>query len=171
MDTEAWVKPHRPLPALLSTPAEPFGGLPSLPYLLSGMTSSRFRAPHPRRMRPEGLGGCAWGVWKTSFLSVCLLPQTWLRKPRVIYSCRKSQAFLGQTRGSFRNVVREFPPGRVVKVHLPCSVGDMSLIPGQGTKIPHATEQLISCATTRESAPQRETPHDPTKILPAATKT
>ena len=94
----------------------------------------------------------------------------WLRKPRIIYNCRKSQAFLGQTSNSFRNMVRDFPCGPVVK-NLPCSVGDVSLIPGQGTKIPHDAEQLISCATTRESAPQRKTSRDPTKIPPAATKT
>ena len=89
----------------------------------------------------------------------------------IIYNCRKSQAFLSQTSGSFRNTISEFPRGPGVKVHLPCNVGDMSLIPGQGNKIPHAAEQLISCVTTRESVPQRKTPHDPTKILPAATKT
>ena len=56
----------------------------------------------------------------------------------IIYNCRKSQAFLSQTSGSFRNTVSEFPRGPGVKVHLPCNVGDMSLIPGQGNKIPHA---------------------------------
>ena len=33
-----------------------------------------------------------------------------------------------------------FPGGPVVK-NLPCNVGDMGLIPGGGTKIPHATGQ------------------------------
>ena len=38
--------------------------------------------------------------------------------------------------------------------NLPCNAGDAGLIPGQGTKIPHATEQLNPYAlgaTTRES--------------------
>ena len=32
----------------------------------------------------------------------------------------------------------------------PCKAGDLSLTPGQGTRIPHATEQLSLCATTLE---------------------
>ena len=34
-----------------------------------------------------------------------------------------------------------FPGGPVVK-NLPCNAGDVGSIPGQGTKIPHVTEQL-----------------------------
>ena len=38
-----------------------------------------------------------------------------------------------------------FPGGPMVK-NLPCSAGDASLIPGgEGTKIPHAGEQLSPC--------------------------
>ena len=33
----------------------------------------------------------------------------------------------------------------------PCNEGDMGSIPGQGTKIPQATEQLSPCTTTTES--------------------
>ena len=36
-------------------------------------------------------------------------------------------------------------------VNPPCSVGTVGLIPGQGTKILHAAEQLSLCAATRES--------------------
>ena len=36
---------------------------------------------------------------------------------------------------------RDFPCGPVVKSPT-CNAGDAGLIPGPGTKIPHATEQL-----------------------------
>ena len=38
-------------------------------------------------------------------------------------------------------VARQFPGGPVVK-NLPCNAGDGGLIPGQGSKIPHAAKQL-----------------------------
>ena len=44
---------------------------------------------------------------------------------------------------------RGFPGGPVVK-NPPCNVGDMGLIPGLGTKIAHAVEQLSPRATKRE---------------------
>jgi len=44
----------------------------------------------------------------------------------------------------------DFPGGPVVKSP-PCNAGDMSLIPGQGTKIPHAAGQLSPGAATTES--------------------
>ena len=50
----------------------------------------------------------------------------------------------------------EFPRGPVVKNPIPCNVGNPVLIPGEGTKIPHATEQLNPCATTTEPPPQLE---------------
>ena len=40
--------------------------------------------------------------------------------------------------------------------NLPCNAGDTGLIPGLGTKIPHAEEQLIPSATTTELASQLE---------------
>ena len=40
--------------------------------------------------------------------------------------------------------------GRMVK-NPPSSAGDTGSIPGQGTKIPYATEQLSPQATSRES--------------------
>ena len=58
----------------------------------------------------------------------------------------------------------EFPGGPVVE-NLPCNAVDMGSIPGWGTKIPHAMEQLSSCATTRESMHHNE------KTRPATTKT
>ena len=45
---------------------------------------------------------------------------------------------------------RDFPGGPVVK-NPPCSAGDTGSIPGQGTKIPHATGQLSLHATTTET--------------------
>ena len=39
--------------------------------------------------------------------------------------------------------LEDFPGGPEVR-NLPCNEGDMGLIPGWGTKIPHATEQLLS---------------------------
>ena len=44
---------------------------------------------------------------------------------------------------------RDFPGGPVVK-NPPYNAGDAGLIPGQGTKIPHAVEQLSPHATTTE---------------------
>ena len=46
--------------------------------------------------------------------------------------------------------MRNFPDGPVVK-NLPCNAGDVSSIPGQGTKTPHAPGQLSLSTTTRES--------------------
>ena len=40
--------------------------------------------------------------------------------------------------------VRDFPGGPVVK-NLPCNAGDTGSVPGQGTKIQHAMEQLSPC--------------------------
>ena len=60
----------------------------------------------------------------------------------------------------------DFPGGPVVK-NLPCNAGDAGLIPGQGTKIPHALRQLSLSVTSIE--PKHHTkklPHDPTKIPP-----
>ena len=45
--------------------------------------------------------------------------------------------------------MRDFPGGSVVK-NLPCNAGVTGLIPGQGTKIPHATEKLSPRASTIE---------------------
>ena len=47
--------------------------------------------------------------------------------------------------------LRDFPGGPVVK-NPPYKAGDAGSIPGQGTKIPHATGQLSPCTSTRESA-------------------
>ena len=48
--------------------------------------------------------------------------------------------------------IRDFPGGPVVK-NPPCNAGHVGLIPGWGTKIPHATEQVSLCLATRVCAP------------------
>ena len=50
---------------------------------------------------------------------------------------------------SYKTDAWDFPGGPVVK-NPPSNAGDAGLIPGQGTKIPHAMEQLSPCATTAE---------------------
>ena len=62
-----------------------------------------------------------------------------------------------------KHFFRDFLDGPEVK-NLPGNAGDVGSIPGQGTKIPHAKEQLSLHASTRESCSM-------TKILCAATKT
>ena len=48
-----------------------------------------------------------------------------------------------------KNVLWYFPGGLVVK-NPPCHAGNMGSIPGQGIKLPHATEKLSPWATTTE---------------------
>ena len=49
----------------------------------------------------------------------------------------------------------DFPGDPAVK-NLPCNAKDEGLISGQGTKIPHATEQLSLSHNYRACAPQLE---------------
>ena len=51
--------------------------------------------------------------------------------------------------------LRDFPGGPVVK-NLPCNAEVVGSLLGQGTKIPHAEEQLSPCTTTRESMHDNE---------------
>ena len=68
-----------------------------------------------------------------------------------------------------------FPGGLVVKNPL-CNAGDPGSSPGQGTKIPEATEQLSLHSTTAKSAhseawiPQLESCAPQWNILPATTQ-
>ena len=48
----------------------------------------------------------------------------------------------------------DFPGGPVVR-QPSCNAGDASLIPGQGTEIPHAAGQLSPHCTTREKPTHR----------------
>ena len=56
----------------------------------------------------------------------------------------------------------DFPGGPVLK-NLPCNTADMGSIPGRGTKILLASEQLSPCATSRVWAPPWEILHDAAK--------
>ena len=50
---------------------------------------------------------------------------------------------------------RDFPGSPIVK-NLFCNAGDEGSIPGQGTKIPHAPEQLTPHAATRRPVSHKE---------------
>ena len=54
----------------------------------------------------------------------------------------------------------DFPGGPMVK-NLPCNAGDVSSIPGQGTKIPQAAEQLSPGTRTPESTHHNLIVHAP----------
>ena len=54
----------------------------------------------------------------------------------------------------------DFPGGQVVK-NLLSNAGDTGLIPGQGTKIPHAAGQLSPRTTTTELVCLNERAHVP----------
>ena len=70
----------------------------------------------------------------------------------------------------------DFTGGPVIK-RLPCNAGDVGSIPGQWTKVPHATEKLSWSPTTTEPAhsgvheQQLKSSCTPKKILCAETKT
>ena len=49
----------------------------------------------------------------------------------------------------------DFPGGPVIK-NPPCKAGDAGSIPSQGTRIPHAVEQLSPLATAKESMRHNE---------------
>jgi len=55
---------------------------------------------------------------------------------------------------SLRAVSGDFPGGLVVK-NPSSSAGDVGSIPGQGTRIPHATEQVSPCTATEEACIQQ----------------
>ena len=55
----------------------------------------------------------------------------------------------GPVVANIRGHSRDFPGGAVVK-NPPYNGGDAGSIPGQGTRIPHAMEQLSPHATTTE---------------------
>ena len=66
---------------------------------------------------------------------------------------------------------RDFPGGPVVG-NAPSNAGDTGLIPGRGTRIPHAVGQLIPRATTTELTCLKYRAHAPQleRSLRAATK-
>ena len=80
----------------------------------------------------------------------------------------------GVARFRYKRRQRDFPVGAVVK-NPPGNAGDVGLIPGQGTKIPHAAEQLGLHTTgpgdSRAHVPQLDRPRATARIQHAATKT
>ena len=69
-----------------------------------------------------------------------------------------------------KNSLMVLPHGPVK--NLPCITGDESSTPGQGTKIPHALEQLSLHVTTRDSlCTTTKEPHVATRIPHSASKT
>ena len=67
---------------------------------------------------------------------------------------------LTQERGGTLKITlpaRDFPIGSVVK-NPPCNAGDMTLIPGQGTKISPVEEQLSPCHNLKVHDPQERSP-------------
>ena len=75
-------------------------------------------------------------------------PCSWKYIPRFL-GTKRHHIYNSFSSGSERNY-RDFPGCPVVK-NLPSNAGDMGLIPGWGTKIPHAAGQLSPHATTREA--------------------
>ena len=64
----------------------------------------------------------------------------------------------------------DLPGGLVVK-NLPCNAGDVGSIPGQGTKIPPAAEQLSPCPRITEPMHHNlRVRAQQSKISPDATK-
>ena len=49
--------------------------------------------------------------------------------------------------------------------NLPCDAGDVGLIPGQGTKIPHAMKQLSPFITTKETVCRNQDLTQPNKYF------
>ena len=56
--------------------------------------------------------------------------------------------FKGKTKVHLKKT-SDFPGGPVIK-NLPSNAGDVGLIPGFGTKIPHAAKQLSPCTANTE---------------------
>ena len=85
-------------------------------------------------------------------------------RERLRHGKSKNMSFLG-----FNS--RDFPGGPVVK-NLLCNAGDVGTIPGQGTKIPHASKQLrLPILTTEPKHHNQRTCVLSRKILPSTTNT
>ena len=73
------------------------------------------------------------------------------------------QHFTDRRELSQTNPSGDFPGGPVV-MNLPSNVGVMGLIPGQETKISHASGQLCWCFSTRGACTLQLKPNTATKI-------
>ena len=94
---------------------------------------------------------------QVSVIKINIIFITILRKSLIKSWVRAQTEFLLYKQVSFNLTfltykmgLRDFPRGPLVK-NLPCNTGDMGSIPGQGTRVPHAVEQLSPSTTTRES--------------------
>ena len=65
--------------------------------------------------------------------------------------------------------MKDFPGGPVVK-NRPSNAWDAGLIPGRGTQIPHAVEQLSLCAATGEKPASRNKGSHTPQLRPDAAK-
>ena len=77
-------------------------------------------------------------------------------EPRIFTFTLRAVGFYSYSRqawASFKHTLVDFPGGPVVE-NPPSNAGDMNLISGWGTKIPHAVGQLSLCTTTREDSGQ-----------------
>ena len=126
-----------------------------LPHDLCHGRSTSLRPPTPRD------GGAWWAAVYGVAQSRTRLKQ--------LSSSSSSSSLAIKKNNNLESQGGDFHGSPVVK-NLPCNTGHMGSIPGQKTKILHATEQLSLCATSRESVPRREGSCMTTKILHVATK-
>ena len=118
-----------------------------LPGALSGSHPSASRASHA-----SGFTSSEWPF---------LTPTVTSSVPSELSLPHWTLFFFFATVETFAKVcVRTFPSDPVVKI-LPCSAGDAGLIPDQGTKIPHISEQQSLSTTTTESMSRKEDPTQP----------
>ena len=107
--------------------------------------------------RPSVL--CHGGLSRRQLITQKLLPSAQEESER-LWTRQKSQSTSAHPLASDdKHPFQDFPGGSVVK-NLPCSTGDITSIPGWGTKIPHALEQLSPRATTRVHLLQHKISHD-----------
>ena len=86
-------------------------------------------------------------LYPTKRGKLCFLPK--LVRWKIPY--RKEGSDDAKNKSHYRQISQDFPGGPVVK-NLPCNARDSGSTPGQGTKIPHAMQQLSPSSTTTEPA-------------------
>ena len=87
-------------------------------------------------------------IWRDTFPKTAIW---WPARRWEVLSIRGTQ---------IKTTARGFPAGRVVKIP-PCNAGEVGLIPGQGTKIPHTTSNYWACDHNwRVRALQWKTSHE-----------
>ena len=119
--------------------------------------------------QPKPSATCLWSTFP-AFLdysqnSLCSLQTSEALHPSPSWNALLYLIHLSKLYLFFKIKFRDFPGGPVVK-NLPSSAGDVDSIPGQGTKIPHATGQLspratsteLTCLSERARVPQLQSP-------------